>query len=192
LNLNVPEGLCSVDVVPDLSSKTVIPVGLISVRQRDRRFDLSDLPDIRRRVTVGNFGHLIGADVTGGGKDLAEGRDVLQAGDPLSVTLYWQALGTADEDYTVFVHAVGPDGITWGQSDAWPDDGQAPTTTWVADEVIVDAHSFSLREDAPPGVYTLFVGFYNAERGTRQPLYDENGRLPDDRLSLTSFQVTRP
>jgi hypothetical protein len=50
----------------------------------------------------------------------------------------------------------------------------------------------TLREDAPPGVYELYTGVYNARQGTRQPLYGEAGRLPEDRLSIVTFEVVEP
>jgi hypothetical protein len=156
------------------------------VRQRDRLFTFPTSPQVHRSVMVGDFGVWVGADTS-----VVPGVEI-RPGAPISVTLFWRAVEAADRDYTIFVHAVGPDGMTWGQSDAWPVQGTAPTTTWVAGEVLLDPHSLTLREDAPPGAYELFVGVYDAQQGTRQPLYGEDGRLRDDRAPILTFDVASP
>ena len=94
------------------------------------------------------------------------------------------------EDYSVFVHVVGPEGGTWTQSDAWPAQGSAPTSSWVAGQVIEDVHAMALPAEAPPGRYTIYVGLYDAESGGRVPLTGEDGaRFEDDRAPVGSFEV---
>lgn len=188
---DLPEGIYTLEIYAGDSEKdkqTTIPLGDITVRQRERRFTFPTPPARKLHIRAGDFADLVGADTSIAG----DGSHPLEPGAPISVTLYWQALGSAAEDYTVFIHAVGPDGATWGQSDAWPLAGAAPTTSWIAGEVLLDPHTFTLSEDAPPGTYELFAGVYNARQGTRQPLYDEEGRRPDDRASITTFRVAAP
>jgi len=165
----LPEGACTLTV--GLGSGEAVILGEVTIRQRERRFTLPRQPQTALEVAMGDFAHLVGVDVS---------RSTLAPGETFEVTLYTQATGTADRDYTVFVHVVGPDGRTWAQSDSWPERGGAPTTSWVAGQIVVDTHTLTMAADAPAGVYTVFVGLYDAERGPRVPLCDATGALITD------------
>lgn len=163
----LPEGACILTV----GSGEEIVLGEVTIRQRERRFALPQQPQTTLDVAVGDFARLVGSDIS---------HSTLAPGETFEVTLYTQAAGTADRDYTVFVHVVGPDGQVWAQSDSWPGRGDAPTTSWVAGQIVVDTHTLTMAADAPAGVYTVFVGLYDAERGPRVPLYDATGTLITD------------
>ena len=45
-------------------------------------------------------------------------------GGQVKLLTRWQALRPLDQDYTVFFHAVGPDGSRWGQQDTMPQNGK--------------------------------------------------------------------
>jgi hypothetical protein len=83
------------------------------------------------------------------------------------LTLTWQAERQPTRDYTVFVHALNPDGTccAW-QADAMPRDGSYPTTRWREGEVVVDAFVLSL----PAGTFPLEAGLYLPETGARLPV----------------------
>ena len=183
LSPDLPEGTCTLAVWPaagnGLSAGAVI-VGEVSVQQRSRDFVLPRVPDIPLAVRVEGFGELVGADLAN-----LEPRP----GDDLDVTLYWRAQGPAEADYTVFVHLVDPDKGILTQSDAWPDGGVAPTTTWSEGEVIVDRHVLRVPADVPAGDYELYVGMYDAKRGTRQALYGAGTRLGEDRARLSLIEI---
>ena len=86
----------------------------------------------------------------------------------LTLNTEWQALRPLTEDYTVFVHAVGPDGAMWGQHDAMPRDGAAPTSGWLPGAVITDTLKLTLKPDAPSGAgYSYPVGLYLWQTGER-------------------------
>ncbi|MGC9394134.1 MAG: hypothetical protein ACP5J4_04710 [Anaerolineae bacterium] len=175
----LPEGPCAlmVELVP---GKEIV-LGEVLVHQRARRFALPQQPQTPLAVTVGDFAHLVGVDVS---------RSILAPGETFAVTLYTQATGTADRDYTAFVHLVGPDGAVAAQSDSWPEQGAAPTTSWVAGQVVVDTHTLTLPAAVPAGDYTVFVGLYDAERGARVSLYDASGALvPEGRASIQTVTV---
>ncbi len=113
----------------------------------------------------------------------------LAAGETVAVTFYWQALAPLGQDYTVFVHLVGPNGNTVAQADAPPANGAFPTDLWQAADQIVDVHELAVPADAPAGAYTLCVGFYRPDTGERLPATDGAGVAcprPDlhQRLSL--------
>jgi uncharacterized membrane protein len=89
----------------------------------------------------------------------------LPAGSTMRVSLFWRVDETADRNYTVFVHAVGPGGQLLAQHDSWPADAHRPTSVLPSGTVFRDVHYLTLSE-AVSGEMTLHVGLYDAE-GTR-------------------------
>ena len=188
---HTPAGECTLSVGPrrsEAGGDSALPLavgehvvlGAVAVDQRPRRYGAPEALDVVLHVSADQWADLLGIDVSA-----AE----LKPGDRLSVTLYWRARGDAARDYTVFVHAVGPDDQVWAQSDAWPAQGAAPTMTWTPGEIIADEHSLVLRDGAPSGVYTLYVGLYDAGNGSRVVLSVEGERVQDDRVAVTVFEV---
>jgi len=117
----------------------------------------------------------------------------VEAGQPLTVTLYWQALLTMDVDYTVFTHLLGPGNEVLGQEDSQPRSGTYPTTHWQPGEVIADTYSFLVGPDTRPGAYPLEVGMYRLETETRLSVVGADGqRVPDDRILLEEVTITAP
>jgi len=89
----------------------------------------------------------------------------LRPGETLALTLYSQSLTPVHQDYVLFVHLLGPDNpatgnALWAQDDSAPCRGFYPTTVWSPPEVVIDAYSLRIPEDAPPGLYELQIGFY--------------------------------
>ncbi len=101
----------------------------------------------------------------------------LRAGAPFTVTLYWRAGETGDAPYTVFVHVTPPDAPAplVAQHDGWPALGAKPTYTWVAGEIITDAHPLP---GIPAGTYALRVGLY-AGVGRLEVLTDDTALRED-------------
>jgi hypothetical protein len=112
----------------------------------------------------------------------------------LTVTLYWRALAPTAQSYTVFVHAIGPDGALWGQGDSIPSGGIYPTNAWPPGEVIEDRHIVPLAPEAPPGAYRVAIGLYLLETLQRLPAYDAEGhQLAEGRVFLPrSIEVSGP
>ena len=98
-------------------------------------------------------------------------------GQPLRLTLYWQALSEMDENYTVFTHFLAPDGSTTGQRDSHPVNGTYPTSLWMTGEVVTDVYEIPIRTDAAPGAHRLEVGMYIAETGERLPTGAPDGAV---------------
>jgi len=150
-------------------------VAEVEVAPRERSFDLPEVP-CPLDLTWGEGVHLRGY-----------GLDRTQAGpgESLLLTLYWQAEGPLERDYTLFVHLLGPDGLPHGQVDRVPGNGLAPTTSWAAGQVIVEEIALPVAADAPPGTYRIAVGFYDVAYGDRLPVTDPSGHfLPDDQALL--------
>ncbi len=109
--------------------------------------------------------------------------------DTFGLTLYWRSLGFIESNYTVFVHAVGPDHVLRGQWDSVPRRGQAPTTGWVPGEIIEDYYEVPMAKDAPPWKYDIFVGMYNADTGERLPATSQKAPISDNRIWISRVQV---
>jgi len=145
-------------------SGVAVTLGAVQVQGRPRRFELP-----------ADLAHPL--DVTLGGRVRLAGFDLASpAPGRVDLTLYWQALASMDESYTVFVHVLGEDETIVAQRDQIPQAGEVPTSGWLPGEVVADPYPFSL----PAGTYRLAVGMYDAASGRRLPIPG----TPDDRLIL--------
>jgi hypothetical protein len=117
----------------------------------------------------------------------------VQAGDTLTVTLFWQSDGRIVEDYHVFVHLLSTDGDMVGQQDGVPVRGARPTWSWRDTEVLEDEYALAIGADLPASTLTLSVGMYDYATSVRLSAVDPNGeRLPEDRVVLQETQVIPP
>jgi hypothetical protein len=108
-------------------------------------------------------------DATFGGEIALLGYDLVpSAMGEAELTLVWQALDMPSADYTVFIHALNPDGTccAW-QQDSAPHQGNYPTTRWLPGEIVADNVTIELPDDAPPGEYQIEIGFYIPANGQR-------------------------
>lgn len=144
---------------------------------------LFEPPPIDNEVNA-RFGEnirLLGYDL-----DTAEARPNGQ----INLTLYWQAIDTPIDGYTVFNHLIGPDGQTHGQFDSPPVSDAWLTQTWLPGEIIIDRRLIPINPDAPPGDYQINIGLYTAFDLIRLPVWLNGQPQPGDQLSLTSLQVS--
>jgi hypothetical protein len=115
----------------------------------------------------------------------------IRACSTLAVTLYWKADQAASLNYTTFIHLVSQDGIVIAQSDALPAQGNAPTTSWVANQIIPDAHLIEVKMETPAGEYTLYTGMYDAESGYRENVFNSGGEhLTDNQIPIGTILVS--
>jgi hypothetical protein len=94
-------------------------------------------------------------------------------GQPVRLTLYWQALVPMPQDYSVFVHLREPGGGNVTQADHRPLGNLYPTTVWPVGETIRETSDLFLPLDLPPGDYDLWVGLYLLETGERLPVQND-------------------
>ena len=94
-------------------------------------------------------------------------RRVMQPGETLALTLWWEALSAPAQDYKVFTHLVLPPESVWAQEDDRPQDGNRRTNTWQSGERIEDHYTLTLPPDAPLGVYFVEIGLYDSKTGKR-------------------------
>jgi hypothetical protein len=85
----------------------------------------------------------------------------------------------------VFVHLLDAQNKVVASGDAAPSNGEFPTTGWLENEYITDAHTMVLG-DVPPGTYSIEIGVYDAATGTRLKMADGQ-----DHSILTSLDVTQ-
>ncbi len=94
----------------------------------------------------------------------------------VKVTLLWHCRERIAESYTVFTHILDPDGRYLAGHDSPPDGGNAPTSSWLPGEFILDAHEIVL----PPGLGStrliLEVGLYDPSEDGMPRLPTPDGR----------------
>ena len=89
-------------------------------------------------------------------------------GGQIQLLTRWQALRPLDQDYTVFFHAMGPDGKRWGQQDTMPQNGKLLTSSWQPGQIIEDQYQLTLAADAPVSSdYRYLLGLYQWQTGAR-------------------------
>ncbi len=152
-----------------------IGLGELTLSPSTRRFDVPPV-DSHLSVLLGEQVRLLGAS-----------RPVQTApGEPLTVTLVWQAAVAPQGAYTVFVHLVDDAGKIVAQSDAPPAAGYA-TDRWLPGEVVIDSHTL---QSPASGRYQLLVGMYDPITGQRLPAQDEAGRsMPEQAILLGEIDV---
>ena len=116
--------------------------------------------------------------------------DLARPGEAVTLTLYWRALAHTDADYHVFVHVGEHDPVA--RVDSAPRCGEHPTYRWQVGEQVVDRHLLIVREDAAPGVLTVWVGMYDVGTRHRLPVTDAGGSPVGDSLQLTQVRVGEP
>ncbi len=114
----------------------------------------------------------------------------VEAGDILSLTLFWEALEPVEERYKVFIHLLDAQDHIVGQRDTEPGGGARTTTTWQEGEVIADNHGVLILPGTPPGEYRVEMGMYSLPSGERLPA--KEGETSDDRILLLPIRVLKP
>ncbi|MEZ4731042.1 MAG: hypothetical protein R3E79_28310 [Caldilineaceae bacterium] len=106
----------------------------------------------------------------------------LQGHDELPATLtpqanfvlrfVWTTAAAMRDDYTAFVHLIGPDDTIIAQHDRQPLDGFYPTSAWTVGDSVEDFYGLSLPATLSAGDYRLLVGWYLPATGERLRLAD--------------------
>ncbi len=142
---------------------TTLRVGEFKIEGWPRRFDPPQ-PQVEITASFNSQARLVGLDA-----------DTTQVapGDTINTRLYWQAQAEFQQNYTMFVHLIGPDGLLYGQVDHIPGAGAYPTTGWLPGEYIADEYAIPVAQNAPPGDYQLIVGLYDPDTGQRLTIGEE-------------------
>jgi mannosyltransferase len=149
-----------------------VQVGRFVVRARERQFRVWPIPN-SLTVEFGDRVRLLGYDIA----QASPGN--------IKLVLYWQAMREMEENYTVFRHIVGPDGILAGQKDGWPRDGDYPTSFWMRGEIVTDEVVVPFSTEAGPGAYRIEFGLYDAATGQRLAATRSGIRLENDAFVIS-------
>ncbi len=117
------------------------------------------------------------------------------AGDDITVTLYWDRLGSTETDWTIFIHLLNTKGVLVSQADAPPLSGDYPTSLWLKPCQVIDTHVLHIPDDLPTGDYQILVGLYNTMSPTlvRAPALNSNGSpYPNNAVRLGTITVENP
>lgn len=186
-DLTVPptadNGMYELVLVMDGGSAQPVEVSLgpVEVNGRPRIFTAPELAS----VMPASFGQAVA---------LLGAADPLPAtfapGATLDLALVWQVLAPPGNALVRFVHLLGPDGVPVAQLDSAPCNGECPSESWLADEILLDTLSLTLPADLAPGDYRLAVGWYDPNTLARLPAQDEAGApLANDVVVLPDGSV---
>jgi 4-amino-4-deoxy-L-arabinose transferase-like glycosyltransferase len=104
-------------------------------------------------------------------------RSSVREDEVVRVSLYWHALERMDEQYSVFIHLVDPDGRVLGQVDSYPGGGLYPTRQWSIGDVVEDVHWLWVRSRLEtPILAEVEVGLYVLSEYRNLPITDAQGR----------------
>ncbi|GAB4275864.1 MAG: hypothetical protein Kow0080_25690 [Candidatus Promineifilaceae bacterium] len=92
---------------------------------------------------------------------------LLEAGETLTLSLFWRAEKQATRPYTVFIHLVDDSGHIIAQQDNWPVQGSWPPTCWQKKQAIHDTYQLVIPPETLPGTYQLYIGMYDSQNGSR-------------------------
>lgn len=177
LNRELPSGVYAVQLVIDDAASQRVELGELAIAGWPRQFEL---PDVGQPAAV-----RFGDDMQLEGYAVSPA----MAGQPLTVTLCWQALAEMDTSYVTFVHLLDTSGALVGQHDAIPGQGAFPTTAWLPGEYVCSEHVLPLDAGLPAGRYRLSAGVYD-------PLFEQRlpaaigGEPAGDEATLTGVEFT--
>ncbi len=148
-------------------------LGQIQVQGRPRSFE----QPVQIQEVNANFGNEI--TLLGYKLDLSQ----MEASGVVSLILYWQAQTEMEASYKVFVHLLDESGQIVTQVDRQPLAGEAPTTSWLEDEVIADAIPISV-SDQLVTVSRVAIGLYHARSGERLSVLAPTGNPQSDQVII--------
>ena len=111
----------------------------------------------------------------------------------IDLRLYWEALGAARDDYTLFAHLIDADGVAVAQADVPLGGAWTPTSRWPQGgfQWATIAIEFA-PESVPPGTYGLYVGLYTYPDITRLPVNADRPRAQDRLLYVQDITLPPP
>jgi hypothetical protein len=115
-------------------------------------------------------------------------------GDVVIVTPRWEALDLAEESYTIFVHLIDSNNISYANLDYTPLGGAVPThlwfPKWLPGQQLSDPYRLVIPENIAPGNYQIEVGLYEMTSRRRLAMHDIQGDQIGDRYIAGSILVT--
>jgi 4-amino-4-deoxy-L-arabinose transferase-like glycosyltransferase len=156
-----------------------LTLALVTVEARERTFSLPD--------DVAPISAVLNDEIELVGYQLHD--ETVEPRGTFGLTLFWRSLKATDTNYTVFVHAVGPDQVIRGQWDSEPVQGRSPTGGWIPGEIIADHYEVPMSKKAPAWKYDVFVGMYDSLTSERVPIISPNAPVSENRVLLGQVQL---
>jgi hypothetical protein len=116
-------------------------------------------------------------------------QQLLAPGEPLTITLYWEALQPIDEDYLVQLRLLDDSGSVVANLEERPLGGGRPTISWQPGERIADSHTLILDPLLAGNHYVVQLALEEAGTERRLNLVGEDGRWLDNRLYLSRVAI---
>ncbi len=113
----------------------------------------------------------------------------IKPGQPLGVTLYWQALADEIPDYEVQLRLLDESGWIMETLQERPLAGQSMTSSWKPGDMMVDRHELPVNSAIKPGVYRVQLALQRAVDNKRPMIVDEDGRWINDKVHLADLRV---
>jgi hypothetical protein len=119
--------------------RTNVRLGMVDVVERRINFDVPSM-QFQANQPFGDIATLLGYDLLG---------DLSPAGAHVRVTLYWQALRTTVQPYTVNIRLTEANGLVLAEQESEPARGTIPTTEWQPGEIVTDLHEIDVTRSEP-------------------------------------------
>lgn len=104
------------------------------------------------------------------------------SGEAADVTVVWQILAPPSyPGLNPFYHLVDLWGVRWGQAEPF----RYAAADWTPGEVVVNRVQVPIGAGAPPGAYSLEVGYYSQSADVRLAVIDAAGRFAGTTFPLT-------
>jgi hypothetical protein len=91
----------------------------------------------------------------------SHGRSFVPVGGSFDITFVYHALAESQRGWKVFVHIDGPGGPRINGDHDPVEDGKYPVRLWLPGDYIRDRITVSIPVTYRPGVYTVFLGFFD-------------------------------
>lgn len=112
-------------------------------------------------------------------------------GATLDLTLTWHAPGRQNRDWWAFVHLVDAAGTPVAEANAEVGGEVFPMLQWLPGDWMQDRQPLELPAGLAPGSYELRVGLWYPPTGRRARMYDREGELAGDAVTLGTLVVTQ-
>lgn len=169
-----PEAIEPIDTIEDWQGNTIAEIGEIG---------LSTVEFQSIAVSDANFNN----ELRLAGHNLLDKQ--LTPGQKLWVTLYWQAVNGAAEDYETYVQILNDQGEPIAQAHRWTLDGVYRTRLWPDDQLTPTRFLLNLPEDLSPGRYTVIAGPYSVLRNVPVPVVDDQGNAVATHARIERLKV---
>ena len=115
------------------------------------------------------------------------------AGEPLTLTLCWQAIAPITTNYTLFIEIIGADNLGYGRVLTYPGHGNYPTSAWALNQPFCERQTLAVQPDIPaPALARVRISLLNDAAATALPVTDVDNTpllLPEVNVE---FKISAP